>query len=700
MLKKLTKFLLVFVMTLQILVPPLVVNAAEVEGVEEYGEGLIEPEAMSATFTGERRIDAIFPDGDLARIIANELNLTPATAITQAQLDTITELEIEGREPTVIGTGVWVQSLAGMQYLRNLEELNVWWSGVSDLRPLSNLSSLRILRISRSEIVDVSPLRGLTGLTRLVLPQNRISDVSPLSTLVNLNALILDSNQITDLRPIANLPILSANPTLEALSINEQWFHLPQTRVGERVRIEIFLPNGDQLDLRWLQGRGVYNPPYLIWNQTGTHSFGWEGGEIRNEEGERISLFSGDITQTVLPANVQTHTVTVQGGTGGGSAAVGSTVSLTANTPPAGQRFVRWEEVNRPSGATALSFSPNATTANASFVMPARNVTVRAVFEPLDNNIFHNHRVIAVMNRTVPLRSGPGANTTSQGNINQGTRLLVIGESADGTWIQIQAGSRTGWVNRTRVNNFGVDAVANATVALRNGPGTNFGQNGNVSRGANVTAIARSGDWTQIRVGNRIGWTRTDRLNETASVSVMNHSVPLRSGPGTSHAPLRTVTRGTRVTVLGVSNTGNWTRIRIGNDIGWVSTNRLNHLRVSAVSNAAVVLRGGPGTNFSQVGNVARGANLHFIGQSGDWVRVRVGNNTGWIRENRMTAVSSTRRTTASVPLRSGPGTNHSQVRNVANNAQVTALGTSRSGEWTHIRVGNDVGWVRTNRLR
>jgi len=399
-----------------------------------------------------------------------------------------------------------------------------------------------------------------------------------------------------------------------------------------------------------------------------------------------------DVTIRAIFEPIPTFTATVNGGTGDGSFAAGSAVSIRA-TAPVGYRFVRWETV----GLLAVTFA-NANSANTTFEMPARNVTVRAVFE--STSITHNVRTIAIMNRTMPLRSGPGASTASQGNISQGARILIIGESADGTWVQIQAGLRTGWVNRMRVNNFRVNAVANMGVILRTGPGTNFGQNGNVSRGANVSIIAHSGEWSNIRVGNRTGWIRTERLNETGNLAVMNHSVPLRSGPGASHASLGTMTRGTRVTVLGVSNSGNWTRIRTGNNIGWVSTHRLNDLRLSAMTTAAVPLRGGPGSNFDQVGNLARGVSLHFLGQSGDWVRVQAGNTIGWIRAERITAVTTTRRVTASVPLRSGPGTSHAQVRTVANNAQVTVFGTSRSGAWSHIRVGNDVGWVMTHRLR
>jgi len=399
------------------------------------------------------------------------------------------------------------------------------------------------------------------------------------------------------------------------------------------------------------------------------------------------------VTAHFEPIAAPTFTAIVEGGTGGGRFEAGTTVSIRA-TVPVGYRFVHWESVGAP---TTLNFA-NPAAENTTFVMQSSDVTVRAVFE--STSITHNVRNIAVMNRTMPLRSGPGANTVSQGNINQGTRLLIIGESANGTWVQVQAGTRTGWVNRMRVNNFRVNAVANTGVILRTGPGTNFGQNGNVSRGANVSVIARSGEWSNIQIGNRNGWVRTERLDEIANVAVMNHSVPLRSGPSANHASLGNLTRGTRVTVVGTSANGQWTRIRVGNNTGWVNSTRLNDLRLFATSTAAVPLRGGAGSNFAQIGSVPRGANLRFLGQSGDWARVQVGSNVGWIRTERMSAVVQTRRVTATVPLRGGPGSDFAQVRNVPNNAQVTVFGTSRSGEWSHIRIGNDVGWIRTNRLR
>ena len=68
-----------------------------------------------------------------------------------------------------------------------------------------------------------------------------------------------------------------------------------------------------------------------------------------------------------------TYTLTVVSGTGGGSYAVGSTVTITANATPTGKVFDKWT-------ATSGSFA-NANNANTTFTMPAGSATVTATYK-------------------------------------------------------------------------------------------------------------------------------------------------------------------------------------------------------------------------------------------------------------------------------------------------------------------------------
>lgn len=76
-------------------------------------------------------------------------------------------------------------------------------------------------------------------------------------------------------------------------------------------------------------------------------------------------------------ANVTTYTVTVDGGTGGGTYEVGATVEIRANVAEAGKQFARWEVTDN---TVTLA---DATNPNTSFEMPESDVTVTAVYEDI-----------------------------------------------------------------------------------------------------------------------------------------------------------------------------------------------------------------------------------------------------------------------------------------------------------------------------
>jgi uncharacterized protein (TIGR02145 family) len=70
-------------------------------------------------------------------------------------------------------------------------------------------------------------------------------------------------------------------------------------------------------------------------------------------------------------------TVDVLYGTGGGRYRQGATVSISADTPPSGQRFRSWT-----TASNGVRFA-DADSAETSFIMPLNAVTVTAVFEPM-----------------------------------------------------------------------------------------------------------------------------------------------------------------------------------------------------------------------------------------------------------------------------------------------------------------------------
>lgn len=88
--------------------------------------------------------------------------------------------------------------------LSALQELTVGWQ-VTDLTPLTELTSLRMLHFVGGQITDLSPLAVLTTLKGLDVSQTWVTDLSPLAGLYSLQRLDLRGSRIRDLSPLAGL---------------------------------------------------------------------------------------------------------------------------------------------------------------------------------------------------------------------------------------------------------------------------------------------------------------------------------------------------------------------------------------------------------------------------------------------------------------------------------------------------------------
>ena len=91
--------------------------------------------------------------------------------------------------------------------------------------------------------------------------------------------------------------------------------------------------------------------------------------------------YSGEIIVSSTMDSNAAYTVNVVNGSGSGDYTKGESVTITARAAEAGEHFVEW------SGTDGLTFiSGNKTTETATFMMPANDVRVEAVFETIASN--------------------------------------------------------------------------------------------------------------------------------------------------------------------------------------------------------------------------------------------------------------------------------------------------------------------------
>ena len=118
--------------------------------------------------------------------------------------------------------------------------------------------------------------------------------------------------------------------------------------------------------------------------------------------------------------------------------------------------------------------------------------------------------------------------------------------------------------------------------------------------------------------------TRTSPTpNRRRPAVVRGANVPLRRGPGSHYHLNRRVTRGTQVTIIHLGR-NNWRYVQLSNGTrGWMQSSQL--------------------TAFTTNGVISN-PNVRVLGRQGNWSRVLVGNQVGWIQNARLRANNPTSR--------------------------------------------------------
>lgn len=195
----------------------------------------------------------------------------------------------------------------------------------------------------------------------------------------------------------------------------------------------------------------------------------------------------------------------------------------------------------------------------------------------------------------------------------------------------------------------------------------------------------------------------------TSSSSVVTTGkANIRKGPGTSYSIVSTVAKGTTLQKIGV--TGTWTIVNWNDGTAYISTSLItagsgstntsgSTSSSSMQATANVNIRSGPGTNYSIVGWLAKGATITKTGTSGNWTRVTYNNQTAYISSAYLktysgTTTNTTTTTTSktllvcrvSTTIRNGPSTAYSTIGYLDPGDTIEYLGTY--GSWYKVVLG------------
>ena len=227
--------------------------------------------------------------------------------------------------------------------------------------------------------------------------------------------------------------------------------------------------------------------------------------------------------------------------------------------------------------------------------------------------------------------------------------------------------------------------ITTARVHFRTGAGTNYSSMGVLDTGVKVTYISESGNWTKVQYNSKTGYICSDYLKKESSTSTTtntmyvtaNAGLNLRKGPSTSYAVIKTLSKGTEVTVVSSSN--GWSKVNVGGVSGYVSSDYLSSTKPSTGSSSSnestsnststmyttdrLNLRKGAGTSYSVITTLDKGVAVTVHSSSNGWSKVSVNGMTGYVSSSYL---SSTKPSNSSSSTDSSTSSKVDKVLNFA----------------------------------
>lgn len=165
------------------------------------------PVVFSKSIAEPTRICDLFKDDQLAIIMARVLHkFSKEDIVVQSELDRVYLLDANRYSEKNNA----IQTLAGVEYLNNLEYLSVGGNDITDLSPLQELTGIHELcLISNRRLKDIRPLSRLRNMQKLILTNTSVEDISVLLNMKELYFVSLQGTEVKDFSVLARLPMIN-----------------------------------------------------------------------------------------------------------------------------------------------------------------------------------------------------------------------------------------------------------------------------------------------------------------------------------------------------------------------------------------------------------------------------------------------------------------------------------------------------------
>lgn len=318
-------------------------------------------------------------------------------------------------------------------------------------------------------------------------------------------------------------------------------------------------------------------------------------------------------------------------------------------------------------------------------------VTIIETFTPNQNSLTKvaDGRVTAT---TLNIRSEPTTTSQRIGVLTSGTKIDIFETGINKDWLKIRVNNRWGYIHRnfvtvtenrktptpkpTQSNEVISRGKVNVTTLnVRSEANANARRVTTLSAGTEMD-IYETGvnkDWLRIRInnnwayvhGNFVTLTNSTQKPKPAPTPPSNQvigkaqvtvtTLNVRTEPNTSARRITTLSQGTNVDIYETGVNKDWLKIKVNNDWGYIHSNFVTVTQANStpptveivargeVTATTLNIRSEPNQSSNRIGTLSRKeqVDIYEIGINKDWLKIKVGNQWGYIHGNHVRMIGN-----------------------------------------------------------
>ncbi|MGM0165593.1 hypothetical protein IGI39_000535 [Enterococcus sp. AZ135] len=183
------------------------IGQAKLQDIKNQGLAMVSEEKM---------IKEWFPDGNLAKGVAESMSKNVEDIVSTEELAEVTQVRgsdisrLDGAQYLVNVSflsisGGEIQDLSALANMKNLKRLSLTNCGLKNLDDLNGVTSIEEIYVQNNELTNLNGLKNCKNLKRLEAWNNKLVDIDVVSNFSKLGVLFVSQNEIDSIEPVANL---------------------------------------------------------------------------------------------------------------------------------------------------------------------------------------------------------------------------------------------------------------------------------------------------------------------------------------------------------------------------------------------------------------------------------------------------------------------------------------------------------------